>query len=149
MIFSLTGWKSSIWASTIICCCHGYGFENEAVLTYKFCLRKSSTFLQESSWAQECATISPPHRANAAGRTGNSELHQLLVLHRWCHLVSKLTFLSHYCCSEGGGSEVGRVRRFDQVTGVWVRQDGQQVTVPSSLHHFFHLERRSCSFCRK
>lgn len=40
---------------------------------------------------------------------------------------------------------MGRVRRFDQVTGVWIRQDGQQVTVPSLLHHSFHLERRKRS----
>lgn len=59
--------------------------------------------------------------------------------------ASRLTFLLRHYCFEGGEAKVGRVRRFDQVTGVWIRQDGQQVTVPSSLHHFFHLERRKRS----
>lgn len=42
---------------------------------------------------------------------------------------------------EGAGSGVRRVGRFDQVTGVWIRQDGQQVAVPRPLHHFLHLQR--------
>lgn len=60
--------------------------------------------------------------------------------------ASELTcLLCHYSFEEGEW-KVGRVRRFDQVTGVGIGQRGQQVAVPSPLHHLFHLERRQRSY---
>lgn len=53
----------------------------------------------------------------------------------------ELTLHTSFDGFEGAGSYVRRVRRFNQVTGVWIRQDGQQVAIPRPLHHFLNLER--------
>ena len=52
-----------------------YKLENEApcfMPPYRFSLRKTSIFLQASSWARECATSSPPHRAITAKTTSQT-----------------------------------------------------------------------------
>ena len=56
--------------------------------------------------------------------------------------TAELTRLASVDCLEGAGSDVRRVRRFNQVTGIRVRKDGQQVAVPRLLHHLLHLENR-------
>lgn len=41
------------------------------LMLYRFSLRKTSIFFQASSWARECATISPPHRCTTEKTKGH------------------------------------------------------------------------------
>lgn len=115
---------------------------------YRFCLRKSSIFLQASSTAWECATVSPPHKAITVETVGNrawswgSDFWHLNPDSVRFLSEGKPTFLACINCFEDAGSGVWCIRWFNQVTSVWIWQDGQQVAVPSLLHHFFHLEKK-------
>lgn len=56
------------------------------------------------------------------------------------------TIMIGFFGSEGAGSDVWRVGRFDQVPSVPVRQNSQQVAVACLLHHRLHLEHRSSTY---
>lgn len=64
------------------------------------------------------------------------------VTFKICKLEGKVTFLTWSDVSEKTDSGMWWVWWFNQVTCVWVGQDGQQVAVPCSLHHLLHLENR-------
>lgn len=112
---------------------------------YRFSLKKTSVFLQASSWARECATISPPHRAITAKTTGNwnvkrPDFEEFLSPSTASQSEVEPTWHTCVNCFERAGSDVWGVWRFYQVTCVRVRQDSQQVAISRPLHHLPNLE---------